>query len=127
LYTIDIQFNIATPIQKRNKRALDVLLSLLMLPLLPLLVLISKRKFALIVAVFSVISGSQSWVAYAESNGRLRDLPKLKKGILKTTDGLNFQNLSETTINRLNFLYAKDYNPWLDIEILLKSIWKRDL
>ncbi|MFZ4545054.1 MAG: glycosyltransferase family 2 protein, partial [Saprospiraceae bacterium] len=99
LYTIDIQFNIATPIQKRNKRALDVLLSLLMLPLLPLLVLVSKRKFALIVAVFSVISGSQSWVAYAESNGKLRDLPKLKKGILKTTDGLNFQNLSETTIN----------------------------
>lgn len=127
LYTIDIQFNIATPMQGRNKRALDVLLSLLLLPFMPLLVLFTKRKFALAAALFSVILGRKSWVGYAESDARPKDLPALKRGILKTTDGLGIQNLSELTVNRLNFLYAKDYHPWLDVEILLKSILNRDL
>ena len=127
LYTIDIQFNIATPMQKRNKRALDILLSLLLLPLLPVLVFYSRKGFVLPAALFSVLVGKRSWVAYAEADVKLKDLPLLKRGILNTTNGLNFDNFSELTISRLNFLYAKDYQPWLDVEILLKSIWKRDL
>ena len=127
LYTIDIQFNIATPMQKRNKRALDILLSLLLLPLLPAMVFYSRKGFALPAALFSVLVGKKSWVAYAEADVKLKDLPLLKRGILNTTNGLNFDNLNELTVSRLNFLYAKDYQPWLDVEILLKSIWKRDL
>jgi hypothetical protein len=127
LYTIDIQFNITTPMQQRNKRVLDILIALFFLLLSPIMLFFSKRKLRLISDIFNTLSGKKTWVSYAEANGKTKDLPRLKNGILNVTTGFDFLNLSETTIHRLNFRYAKDYTPMRDIEIVLKSIFKRIL
>ncbi len=125
LYTIDIQFNISTPMQQRNKRILDILIALVFLAISPILVFFTKRKLLIFSDIFAALSGKKTWVSYANCNGKTKDLPRIKKGILNITNGFDFPNLSESTIQRLNFLYAKDYKPILDIEIVIKSILKR--
>jgi hypothetical protein len=127
LYTIDIQFNINTPIQRRNKRMLDILIAICLLILSPILVFLTASKFTLFIHIFSTLTGKKTWVGYAAANGKTKDLPIIKKGILSPTKGLNFKNLNEATVQRLNFLYAKDYTPIRDIEIIIKSILKTEL
>lgn len=125
LYTIDIQYNITTPIQKRNKRAFDLSSSLLMLIFSPLLIFWVKQRAGFLVKCILVLLGKKTWVSYEK--GTSQNLPTIKKGFLTPIDGLKVSNLHENTINHLNFLYAKNYLPILDLEILLKSILQRIL
>jgi GT2 family glycosyltransferase len=121
LYTIDIQFNINTKMQRRNKRVLDISCAIIALLFSPILFFSTKKYFTLFSAIFHTLTGKKTWVAYSEANGKTKDLPPLKQGIFSTIDGLRFDNLNENTIHRLNFLYAKDYSPMKDVMVLLKS------
>ncbi len=124
LYTIDIQFNINTIMQRRNKRLLDIVFSVVALLLSPILFFSTKKYFHFFVDIFAALSGKKTWIGYAGTNGKTKDLPKIREGIFTTIDGFNIANLHDTTIHRLNFLYAKDYSPMRDVEIMLKSSWK---
>ena len=42
-------------------------------------------------------------------------LPKIKVGIINIIDHLKQKEIKQSTIARLNMLYAKDYNILLDI------------
>lgn len=125
LYTIDIQFKINTPLQQRNKRLLDIIIALLFLVLSPILVWWLKCHFSLFNDIISVFLGKKTWVGYAIANGKTKDLPSIKPSILNTTSDLNIKDLSAATMHRLNFLYAKDYTPSTDLNIIFKSIIKR--
>jgi GT2 family glycosyltransferase len=122
LYTIDIQYNITTPIQKRNKRALDIVAALLLLLFYPILFFILKERWTFLAQSIQVLLGKKTWVAYQK--GTNQSLPSLKEGVLTPVHGLKVSNLSDNTINHLNFLYAKNYYPIQDVEILLRSIWQ---
>lgn len=122
LYTIDIRYNISTKIQHRNKRVLDIILSMVSIILLPLLLFRVKRKILFLKNIFFALSGQKTWVGYAAPTSQL---PKLKSGILHCAHGLGYTEFDEATLYRLDFLYAKDYQPWRDVEIYLKSIWGR--
>lgn len=123
LYTIDIQYNITTPIQKRNKRAFDLITSFFMLLLSPLLIFWVRNKVNFFSHCFQVLFGKKTWVSYKK--GTSQSLPILKKGILTPIDGLKVSNLSDSTVSHLNFLYAKNYLPILDLEIVLKCLIQR--
>jgi GT2 family glycosyltransferase len=139
LYTIDIRFNIAQPNHRRNKRLLDISLGILGLCLSPILVFFQKSARRFFQNTVSVLIGRKTYVAYSiqkkenspnsfrsetlESSS-IENLPKLKRGILSPTDAVNWATINEPTIRRLNFLYAKDYTIWRDIEIILKA-WRR--
>lgn len=123
LYTVDIQFNIATPMARRNKRLLDVLLSFALLLAFPLIFWRVRRKGELLANCFRVLAGRRTWVGYAPTSENLHDLPPLRPGILNPTSGLRYSISDEPTIRRLNFFYAKDYRVGEDLEIFFRGDW----
>jgi GT2 family glycosyltransferase len=120
LYTVDIQFNIATSMARRNKRLLDILLALALLPLTPLALLLT-RNAGLIRNVFRVLAGQRTWVGYAPAGEGSGPLPALRKGVLSPLSGLRYPIADEPTIQRLNFFYAKDYRLSEDIDIIWRG------
>jgi hypothetical protein len=125
LYTIDIRFNIAQPIHQRNKRVFDLGMGLFLLCAFPILVFFIKNKIAFLKNIGSVFVGNKTWVAYAVQtiNGKssFENLPKLKQGVFSPLHAANLTEPNAPTVQRLNFLYAKDYDVWRDTEILWKG------
>lgn len=122
LYTIDIQFNIAKALHKRNKRIFDILFSLFLALTFPLQLLLVKQPFTLIKNIIQVFLGQKTWVAY-QATDKVDVLPKLRKGILSPVAVFQSDHLDQTTIQRLNMLYAKDYEWFADLEICWKA-WR---
>jgi len=121
LYTIDVRFQIAQYMERRNKRMVDILLAILFIPLYPILFFFVKNKIGFIKNIFQVLFAKKSWVGYQENNIAITNLPKIKKGVLSPVDSLNLQQVDEPTMERLNFLYAKDYEVINDLEIIWKG------
>lgn len=119
LYTIDIRFNIAQPVHRRNKRLLDLVVGCLLLVISPIWIIFAKKSLLLLKNIFDLILGRKTLVGYTE--GVSENLPKIKKGILSPIDTVNLTNINEPTVKRLNFLYAKDYNVWRDVEIMING------
>ena len=122
LYTIDIQLNIDTPAQRRNKRVLDILISIILIFLLPLLIFIVNDVIKLIRNIFQVLIAKKTWVGFSEFRPKTEKLPKIKEGVLNPALALSNKPFDEKTIHRLNMLYAKDYNIYKDLSILYKNI-----
>ncbi|MBK7873244.1 MAG: glycosyltransferase [Saprospiraceae bacterium] len=120
LYTIDIRFRIADPRQRRNKRTFDLLFSIFIIITLPFQMIIIKNLFSFLQNIWSVLIAKKTWVGYAHSKD-LSLLPKLKPGVLATIDGISVKNINEPTAQRLNFLYAKDYQVEKDLEIIWRA------
>jgi len=123
LYTIDLQFNIIQPLQRRNKRLLDIFLALFLLLTFPLQFLFVRRPLSLLANAGAVLLGRRSWVGYApvEENGTT--LPGIRPGILSPLDELPSVDMDAPTRRRLNLFYAKDYNVWRDLDIIWKG-WR---
>ncbi|HNQ61534.1 MAG TPA: glycosyltransferase [Bacteroidia bacterium] len=121
LYVIDIN-SIHRPVNKRNKRLLDILLSLGFIILLPLLLLIVRKPLGLIRNIVFVLIGRRSWVGYSGHSDININLPKIRAGIITPSQGLK-QNLNSETLSRLNSLYAKDYSVYKDLELVRKG-WR---
>ena len=51
-----------------------------------------------------------------------KELPELKKGVLSPLDRFYSDQLEEETKERINIQYAKDYNPFNDLTILIKGL-----
>jgi GT2 family glycosyltransferase len=117
LYAIDAQMSIIRIEKKRQKRALDLLFCLTSLIGIPVLIFSRSRKwiYSNWIAVFV---GQKTWVAYQDGDLESAVLPKLQEGVIKPA---GFDQGKEVR-NRINFLYAKDYTVWMDVEILWKGI-----
>jgi len=125
LYTVDINFKLNKLQERRNKRILDLGLSLLFLILSPFLIWFSIRKTGVFYRnIWRLIIGKNTWVGYHKADDLQKILPKLKPCILNPLDGLKHNITHKDTIHRLNLLYAKDYNTEVDIEIIQKS-WRK--
>jgi GT2 family glycosyltransferase len=120
LYTRDVQFKIASPMNRRNKRLLDVVLSTFCLLLSPFLLFFSKRPIQTFKNFIQIFIGNKTFVAYTQEGNV--NLPKLKKGILSPINALEMKSLNDMTLQRLSFYYAKDYSLWQDLSIIFKSI-----
>ncbi|MCB0526525.1 MAG: glycosyltransferase, partial [Saprospiraceae bacterium] len=121
LYTIEIKYNIAQTVEKRNKRVSDLSLCLLFLIGLPFWLLFLKRKALVIQNWVPVFIGKKTWVGYS-GDSQNQSLPTIKPGVVSHADALDNISLNERTIARLNFIYAKDWAASKDWEILWKSL-----
>lgn len=122
LYTVNFN-SISSEINKRNKRLLDVIVSLLFIILSPVLILIVKHKKSFYKNCFSTLFGFYSWVGYYSVNeGNNGSLPKIRKGILSPLDLFPGKDVSADDIERMNMIYAKDYKLFTDIRIIFKNI-----
>ncbi|MDR0972018.1 MAG: glycosyltransferase family 2 protein [Bacteroidales bacterium] len=122
LYVISVN-SITSQDNRRKKRLLDVSLSIFTLIFSPIIIFMIKEKKNLFKNIFLVLLAKRSWVGYVRmENGNIEDpLEKIKPSILSNKDVLFDKQLSDDTINRLNLLYARNYNWQNDIDIFFKA------
>jgi GT2 family glycosyltransferase len=124
LLTYDIGFKISKPYLKRLKRFTDIIVALSLIPFSPLLLLVQKNRIGLLLNIFRVISGSKSWVSYCELDCSGQMLPPLRKGVLCPLDNLaaSKEQIPVAFAQRLNYLYAKEYSPLTDLQIIFNGL-----
>ncbi len=121
LYTIDIRFNIATALHRRHKRLFDLLWTLALLATLPLHLVGVRQPLGLLHNMALVAAGRKTWVGYAFTTESDSALPPLPPSVLNPLDGLPVRPSDQATIQRLNMLYAKNYQVEQDLEIAWKG------
>ncbi len=122
-YALEINLALSEPLHLRKKRLLDVLVAFALLPMLPLAMLVVRQRLNFIRNLLEVLSGKKTWVGYAHSYHNSNDLPKIKQGVL-TPVSRSIDGIEEATVNKLNFLYAKNYSVEKDLSIILFSLSK---
>ena len=122
LYVINLN-SIAKESNKRNKRLIDILASLLFLAMIPIFAFIVKKPFSFIRNIFMVLVASSSWVGYyTKSQVNYNVLPKIKKGIIPPLVLKNIDALSQTKLEKVNIIYAKDYKIVNDINLIIRNV-----
>ena len=61
-------------------------------------------------------------MGYFTTKEKNNNLPKIRNGVLTPLAGFKLQNFEESTIQRLNFFYARDYDWTKDVELIWKGI-----
>lgn len=125
LYTVDIRYKISDTVQRRSKRLLDILVAIFLLISFPITVFFVKNKLSFLKNIISVFVGQKTWVGYSNSQKNNNELPFIKSGVLHPFIAFADKNLDETTVQRLNFFYARDYDWTKDLELILQGF--RDL
>jgi GT2 family glycosyltransferase len=115
-YGMDIEFKIDHSFVKRNKRLLDLLSCLFLFIISPVLIFKIKKPGRLYSNIYSVFVGDKSWVGYQRSDPQLKELPFLKDGVVQIQSKMIDQGSTSSFIHNFNYLYAKDYRVWFDIE-----------
>jgi hypothetical protein len=113
-----IRYSIGQPRQRRNKRAVDFIVSLLFLLAAPVLIFIKKNAAAFYKNVFAVLTANKTWVGYASA---AKGLPALKGPVItSTTLPWALNDLPAETLYKSDEWYATGYTAITD----LKKIWK---
>ena len=116
-YTLDLALRLSQPAQRRTKRLLDLLASLLLLLASPVLVWRQHRPQGLLPNIGRVLLGRRSWVG-------LRYTPEVagRQAVLSPADAATPTGppADAATRRRLEFLYAKDYEASMD----LRALWR---
>lgn len=121
LYIIDIN-SISKPNNKRNKRLLDMIISLALLVSAPVNIFIVKKPLKFVINMVKVLFGRKTFVGYSESDDlNAINLPPLKEGILSPADNIKLNKLNSETLRRLNLLYARNYNIYNDLNIIYRG------
>lgn len=123
LYTFETHFQIASPMNRRNKRVFDILICGIVLVLSPILILKFSYFKTLLSNWLTVLMGKKTWVGH--SKGFSTGLPKIKNSVITIYEASDRDSLNTQTLERLNFLYAKDYDVWQDLNILTKYILRK--
>ncbi len=104
-----------------KKRVFDIYSSILVLLFIPLLMLLHRKKLFNFKDVFKVLLGKKTWIGYHKSKAN-HNLPKIKPCVFSVLNQRGKNN--EEVINKINIIYAKDYSMLLDLNLLLKKIFK---
>jgi hypothetical protein len=107
---------------KRNKRFLDIITSLLLFGIFPVGIFIIKSSFGYFKNIFLVLFGKKTIVGYYHYDDVSIDkLPEIKKGILNPTDAFRTRKINKDTIEKLNLIYARDYKIYNDLNIIFRG------
>ncbi len=120
LYMIDVN-SITKANNQRNKRLLDVIVSILTIIGSPVLFFIQEKRSGYFLNCFNVLLGFYSWVGYGKTMDK--SLPQIKRSVLSPAM-LATAVLDLDKIKLLNLRYAKDYRLEKDITIIWRSIKK---
>jgi GT2 family glycosyltransferase len=119
-YTLDIALNLYQPRQARAKRLLDVLSAATLLVLTPLLIWFQNNKAGYLRNCLAVLAGRRTWVGLRHTPGPA----KATAAVLSPADVAQSILLNDVTRRRLELLYAKDYEPEMDLRVLWRG-WHR--
>jgi GT2 family glycosyltransferase len=121
LYTVHFN-SIGKESNLRSKRLFDLLVAVFMILTFPLWIAFMKKPLNALSGLLKTIIGQRTIVGYETSRGAdTSSLPKLRKGLLSPTHAKNREITSSEIIERRNMMYAKDYNPATDLQILWRG------
>lgn len=116
LYTVDINA-ISLPSNERFKRILDITTAAILIVLSPVLVFFGRGITIMLRNTIKVLIGKRTWVGYISKS--VKGLPNIKQGVFPPIKLSSAKALNDSQVERLNMLYAKNYNISKDI----KAIW----
>ncbi len=107
---------------KRSKRLLDIIVSVLFLLFYPVEAFFMKHPLGFLKNIFIVLAGIKSWVGFCKSDdAEIHKLPAIRKGVLSPADAIKKQSITNEIAGSLNMLYAKDYRIMNDVNIIFKG------
>ncbi len=119
-FTAEGFYQINQPYNIRMKRLIDVCTSLIIIIGFPVHIFLLKKSKQVFKDALSVLFNNKSWIGYATSN---MQLPNIKNSVL-TCYGLRTQmlhSLNEGALQKLDIMYAKNYDCMQDVRILFKN------
>jgi O-antigen biosynthesis protein len=119
LFTLEISYSLTAPFNKRRKRIMDVMVSLVLLFGFPLFLwlCVSPKWRMLYRNLWSVLNSSKTWVSY-DGLKSAEWLPKMKPGVFPASG-----NWTHTEFEAdVNMVYAKEYEVSKDIHILFSHL-----
>nr|MDQ3015792.1 hypothetical protein [Bacteroidota bacterium] len=116
-YAIRIDFKLSHPASKRAKRMFDILTSFLMFILSPILFFAIANSKYFFNNIFSVLSGSLTWIAYHPDDTLISSLPVIKQGILSPMIPIDDEGASRR-LSHIHYVYARDYHWTTDLSML---------
>jgi lipopolysaccharide/colanic/teichoic acid biosynthesis glycosyltransferase len=111
-------FALAAAGNRRIKRLIDVVWSLIFLVSFPIHLLLMKNKVQFFQNCFAVLAGRMTWIGYFYPD---MALPPLRKGILGP-NGLSIKNtsmLSTEALQQVDFWYAHNWDGWDDFRLIM--------
>jgi GT2 family glycosyltransferase len=119
-YALAPALRLYQPAQRRSKRRLDLVASLGLLAAAPVLVWAQRRPAGLLPHIWQVLAGQRSWVGLRYTPG-----VEASRAILSPADTADAPaSLSDSARQRLELLYAKDYEPEADLRVLWRG-WRQ--
>lgn len=118
LYTMDLKFNLNEILHRRNKRILDILLSLIFIVGSPIFLFLQVRKSSFFLNLIRTLMGSRTLVSYDQRDPKLDKLPPLKKGLISVGNQEEVPEKDFEIIHKINLIYAKTYTFYKDLDIL---------
>jgi O-antigen biosynthesis protein len=120
ILSFEKDFRLALPVNQRLKRLIDIAFCLFFLLTFPVQLLGVKRPGRFFANLFQVLIARCSWVGYADGGDQL---PPIRRGILGC-NGVPFEQnhaFSQESLQRLDYWYARDYEPGDDAKLIWKS------
>ena len=115
LYAEELR-TLATPLNRRNKRLLDVATALVLIVLWPVLVWLQRPRGQYLPYCWQVLTGKKTWVG--------TDGGATREGVFGPEDGLprRAKSISPALKERLHLRYLRNYKLTTDLQILLKNL-----
>jgi GT2 family glycosyltransferase len=120
IFIVDVN-SLSKPINQRQKRVLDVALSLLFVAVMPVLVVLQKRPVAFLQNLVQVFFGRKTWVGFKRTASKDK-LPSLKTGVLHPLCMTPQSHWNDEIAQKLNLVYAKDYKVANDLTMIWKNV-----
>jgi GT2 family glycosyltransferase len=112
--TSESNFNLDQPNNKRLKRLIDIVASCILLIFFPIHFLFVKKPLRLLKNSLAVLVGKKTWTGYEDTYSA--SLPRLRKPVINT------QSMGITgNDSRIDYWYAKNYEPLHDIRLIVKN------
>ncbi|MGF1564350.1 MAG: glycosyltransferase family 2 protein [Flavobacteriales bacterium] len=109
------------PSNARAKRIFDLVASLALLMAAPFVIWGVTRKMGYFRNVFRTLIGRTSWVGYDLRASSRKGLPKVRPGVVSPATQLSHGMLTDETLQRLNLIYARDYQVKTDLALLWRN------
>lgn len=106
---------------RREKRSLDLVLSLLLLLLSPVFIFIVDEKAGFIRNCLSVLFGAKTWVGY-DPRGKAQNLPALKRGVIHKNLQVIWPNKAYDLALAENWNFFEEYRISSDLKIVFKHL-----
>lgn len=113
---------ILRPINLRNKRILDFLLSIFFLLFFPIFIWFSPSIKYYFINLFAILIGKISFVGFAPIENLNREKLRFKTGLFSPLDQFDQMITDREKIETLNFEYGRDYSIFKDFEIIFKNL-----